>query len=109
MGGVHLRADRAFDLDDDPSFRVVPRWATAGELQISHQSYDRRDAAQDINLIFPLPRLRDLAAEAEMLVGQAADDAFGLARSPAAVQASGREVGKRLRAAGVDLALLVPA
>jgi D-proline reductase (dithiol) PrdB len=108
-GGVHLRIDPPFDLNGDGSFRVIPRAATAGDLQISHRAYDRRDALQDINLVFPLPRLREL--EADGVIGRLAEEhyGFGLAPKPGEVMASGREVGRRLRAAGVDLALLVPA
>jgi D-proline reductase (dithiol) PrdB len=108
-GGVHLRSDPPFVLRTDASFRVIPRTAEPGDLRISHQAYDRRDALQDINLVFPLERLREL--EAEGAIGRVADDhyGFGLAGEGGALVAPGREVGRRLREAGVDLALFVPA
>jgi D-proline reductase (dithiol) PrdB len=107
--GVHRRADHPFDLYSDASFRVIPGGATPDDLQITHRGYDRRDAAQDINLVFPLPRLRELAAEG--VIGRVAAEhyGFGLTIHGEELLAPGREVGARLAAAGVDLALLVPA
>jgi D-proline reductase (dithiol) PrdB len=107
--GVHLRTARPFDLYSDASFRVIPGWAAPDDLQITHRGYDRRDAARDVNLIFPLPRLREL--EAAGIIGRVADDhyGFGLVVEPEELLAPGREVGVRLADAGVDLALLVPA
>jgi hypothetical protein len=81
--GVHLAADRSFNLYSDASFRVIPGWAGPADLQITHRGYDRRNAAEH--------------------------DGFGLTIHGEELLAPGREVGARLAAAGVDLALLVPA
>jgi D-proline reductase (dithiol) PrdB len=107
--GVHLAADRSFNLYSDASFRVIPGWAGPADLQITHRGYDRRNAAHDVNLVFPLPRLRELAAEG--VIGRVAAEhyGFGLTIHGEELLAPGREVGARLAAAGVDLALLVPA
>ena len=108
-GGIHLRDDRPFDPHGDGGFRVIPRTAEPGDLQITHQAYDRRDAARDLNLVFPLQRLREL--EGEGVVGRVAEEhyGFGLAPDPEPLLVSAREVARRLREAQVDLALLVPA
>ncbi|HLZ60820.1 MAG TPA: glycine/sarcosine/betaine reductase selenoprotein B family protein [Ktedonosporobacter sp.] len=107
--GVHLTADKPFLLDSDSSFRVLPRDAKVADLTITHQAYDRTDALRDINLVFPLERLREL--EAEGVIGQVADEhfGFGFCRSAKALLAPGREVARRLAQAHVDLVLLVPA
>ena len=107
--GVHLRDDRPFELESDPTFRVIPRGAEAGELAISHRAYDRTDALRDVNLVFPLQRLREL--EAEGVIGRVADwhYGFGLVLRGADLVAPGREVGRLLGRAHVDLALFVPA
>jgi D-proline reductase (dithiol) PrdB len=107
--GVHLRDDRPFNPNSDPSFRVIPRDAEPGDLAITHQAYDRTDALRDINLVFPLQRLREL--EAAGVIGRLAADhyGFGLVDKGSALLEPGREVGGRLHDAGVDLALLVPA
>src|SRR5260370_3907489 len=62
-GGIHLCSDQPFDLASDASFRVIPRTALNEDLCISHRRYDRRDAASDPNLIFPLERLLQLERE----------------------------------------------
>ncbi len=64
-GGVHLNDDAPFDMtnaDGDPSFRVIPGTARQADLRITHDYYDHRDADRDINIVFPLDRLRELVA-----------------------------------------------
>ena len=107
--GVHLRRDKPFQLNSDSSFRVIPRETKAADLTITHQAYDRTDALRDINLVFPLERLREL--EAAGVIGRVADEhfGFGLSGSAKALLVPGRTVGRRLADAHVDLVLLVPA
>ena len=108
-GGVHLRSHRPFHLNGDPTYRVIPKAARAVELAISHQAYDKTDALQDINLVFPLERLREL--ESEHVIGRLAEQhyGFGLMGSAKKLMPSIREVAQRLSESRVDLALLVPA
>jgi D-proline reductase (dithiol) PrdB len=108
-GGVHLRRDPPFHLNSDSSYRVIPGDAQPDDLAISHQAYDRTDALKDINLIFPIERLRDL--EAEGVIGRLAREhyGFGLMGSAARLMPSIKEVARRIRDSGADLALLVPA
>jgi D-proline reductase (dithiol) PrdB len=108
-GGVHLRTDRPFKMNSDSSFRVIPNGAQAEDLAISHQAYDRTDALEDINLVFPIERLRELAAE--QVIGQLAENhyGFGLIGSAKRLMPSIKEVAERISKSGVDLALLVPA
>ena len=64
--GVHLKSDKPFDMADstgDPTFRVIPSSAMADDMMITHDYYDHSDADKDINIVFPLERLRELAAE----------------------------------------------
>jgi D-proline reductase (dithiol) PrdB len=107
--GVHLRRDPPFNPDSDSSFRVIPATAEPDDLAITHQAYDRGDAQRDINLVFPLQRLRELAAAG--VIGRVAPEhyGFGLVDRGAALIGPGREVAARLHDAHVDLALLVPA
>jgi hypothetical protein len=107
--GVHLRDDRPFKLSSDATYRVIPCTAEAGDLAITHQAYDRTDALRDINLVFPLQRLREL--EAEGVIGRVADRhyGFGLAGQGAELVAPGQEIGRLLKRDHVDLALFVPA
>ncbi len=106
--GVHLRSDQPFHLDGDSTFRVIPNDAQPGDLAISHQGYDRTDAIRDINLVFPIERLREL--EAERVIGLLAKDHYGLGRLSSAerLMPAIKEVARRIGESGVDLALLVP-
>jgi D-proline reductase (dithiol) PrdB len=108
-GGVHLKSDRPFNLNSDPTFRVIPKEAQPADLAISHQAYDRTDALRDLNLVFPLERLREL--ESEHVIGHLAEQhyGFGLMGSAKELMPAIKDVAARIRAAGVDLALLVPA
>ena len=108
-GGVHLRRDRPFNLNSDPTFRVIPRDARPADLAISHQAYDRTDALRDINLVFPIERLREL--EAEHVIGCLAEEhyGFGLMGSAKRLMPAIKEAARRISESGVDLAVLVPA
>jgi D-proline reductase (dithiol) PrdB len=108
-GGVHLQTDRPFNVNGDPTFRVIPKRAQQADLAISHQAYDKTDALRDINLVFPIERLREL--EAEQVIGRLAEDhyGFGLMGSAKRLMPAIKEVARRISESGVDLALLVPA
>lgn len=108
-GGVHMRRDKPFNLNGDSTFRVIPRNARPEDLAISHQAYDRTDALKDINLVFPIERLREL--EAKHVIGRLADEhyGFGLEGSAKKLIPSIKEVARRISEDGIDLALLVPA
>jgi D-proline reductase (dithiol) PrdB len=107
--GTHLAGDRPFQLTSDSTFRVIPRTAQPDDLTISHLAYDPTDALRDINLVFPLQRLREL--EAEGVISRVAERhyGFGLCREGKLLVEAGREVARRMKQDGVDLALLVPA
>ncbi len=65
-GGFHLKTDKPFNMADptgDPTFRVIPSDASSGELTITHDYYDHRDADRDRNVVFPIDRLGELASE----------------------------------------------
>jgi D-proline reductase (dithiol) PrdB len=62
--GVHLRSAPPFDMENpqgDASFREIPGDAAASDLMITHDYYDHRAADRDVNTVFPLERLRELA------------------------------------------------
>lgn len=107
--GTHLATDAPFDVTGDDTFRLIRRTADPAELTISHLAFDRTDALSDINLVFPLQRLREL--EAERVIGRVAEwhYAFGLCPDGELLVDPGREIARRMKRDGVDLALLVPA
>ena len=108
--GLHRRGDRPFT-PDDGSFRVIPSSATEAELVQSHVSigYERASQARDINVVFPLDRLRELVQRGEL--GEIAANHYSLlgaqadSTRPAAV--SGAELAQRLLGEA-DVVLLTP-
>jgi D-proline reductase (dithiol) PrdB len=64
--GVHLKTDRPMDVCHpfgDFTFRRVPSQAQHADLVIHQLKYPHDDADLDINVIFPIERLQELAAE----------------------------------------------
>lgn len=72
--GVRLRTDAPFHTDGDLSFRRIPATATAADLAYDDTHYDHACADADINCIFPIDRLRELAAAGR--IGGLADTHF---------------------------------
>ena len=65
-GGLHLKTDRPFNMDDpqgDPTFRMIPAQAKQQDLAITHNYYNHQDADRDFNILLPLDRVNELAAE----------------------------------------------
>lgn len=61
--GVHLKSDERFNFAGDFSFREIPGAADSGEMMVSHGGYDNADVNKDINCMFPIDPLKELAAE----------------------------------------------
>ena len=60
--GVHLKSDKRFNLAGDFTYRLIPGDAPTSELMVSHGGYDNGDVNKDVNCMFPLDRIRELAA-----------------------------------------------
>ena len=61
--GVHLKSDERFNLAGDTSYRIVNNDANSKDLMVSHGGYDNSDVNKDINCMFPIDRLKELAEE----------------------------------------------
>jgi D-proline reductase (dithiol) PrdB len=61
--GVHLKRDKRFNLAGDFTYRVIPGDADSSDLMVSHGGYDNGDVNKDINCMFPIDRLKELAEE----------------------------------------------
>jgi D-proline reductase (dithiol) PrdB len=64
--GVHGKDQEPFNIADelgDLSFRVIGAEADVAGLMVTHHHYDHTDADRDINVVFPIEPLRELAAE----------------------------------------------
>jgi len=67
-GGVSQCAMPAFNpnANNDHRLDAIPSKAASNDFQIHDSYYDHADAETDINCIFPLDRLRELAEEGEI-------------------------------------------
>lgn len=107
--GLHVRGDRPFTVGSS-DYRVIPGDTPAANLLMSHVSvnFDRSGFQEDVNVVFPLERLRELAAEA--LIGSVSDFhyAFMGAAPIRALEPKARELAVLLKRDRVDAVLLTP-
>jgi D-proline reductase (dithiol) PrdB len=107
--GLSRRDDRRFAAGD-ADYRVLPGSIPGAELVMSHISvnYDRSGFQEDVNVVFPLDRLRELAEAGA--IGSAADYHYSFmgATDPAAMEGFARELAAHLGADRVDAAVLLP-
>ena len=61
--GVHLKTDKRFNLSGDFTYRIVPDSAPSSDLMVSHGGYDNSDVNKDINCMFPIDPLHQLAKD----------------------------------------------
>ena len=108
--GLHLRNDANFDLSD-LSYRVIPGDVDLNDLVMTQASvnYDRTGFQQDVNVVFPLDRLRAMEQAGEIGSIASFHYAFnGAGQLAHAFEPTAREVGRMLKEDGVNAALLVP-
>lgn len=109
--GVHERGDTPFR-KFDPSYRVIPSTANPNELVASHTSigFDRVPMQQDMNIVFPLDRLRELVERGT--IGSLAPHSFsfmGAQRDLGTVkQETAPDVAERLKRDGAELVFITP-
>jgi D-proline reductase (dithiol) PrdB len=106
--GLMQRGDRPFSFSA-ADYRIIDAESEA-DLLMSHIStnFDRSGFLQDVNVVFPLERLRELAVDGEIGSVARYHYSFMGATDPERMQASARDLANVLGGDGVDLALLVP-
>lgn len=109
--GLHMRGDRPF-IGGDPSYRVIPSDSDTADVIDSHASigWDRTGLYRDLNLVFPLDRMRELIER--NVIGSLAQDYYsfmGAQRNPRKIiEETGPQAAESLLAQDVDLVLLLP-
>jgi len=109
--GMHLRGDKAFTAGDQ-SYRVIPSNTVARDIIQSHNSigFDRTAVYRDLNVTFPMDRLRELAESG--LIGSITVNYYsfmGAQTNPKRIlDESGPEVARLLLKEGADAAILTP-
>jgi D-proline reductase (dithiol) PrdB len=110
--GLHRRGDRPFAGGAGATeYRVIPADATAGDLVMSHVSvnFDRSGFRQDLNVVFPLDRIHELATEG--VIGSVANFHYSFMGAPwpsTRFEPKARELAALLARDRVDAAALIP-
>jgi D-proline reductase (dithiol) PrdB len=107
--GLVVKGEKPFR-GRDPDYRVIPSETRPEQLMFSHISInlDRSGFQEDWNVVFPLDRLREFAAEGVIGSVAATHYSFMGATDPVQMEPYARDVASRLKADGVDAALLSP-
>jgi D-proline reductase (dithiol) PrdB len=109
--GLHRRSDRPFGPGEQTA-RSIPSDTPASEIVQSHTSlgFDRTSIMRDLNVTFPIDRLRDLAARGAIGgLGPNNYSVMGALRDTARIEAeTGPDLARRLREDGTDAVLITP-
>ena len=105
--GLHRRDDRPFSVGV-PEYRLIPGDVKADELVMSHISvnFDRSGYQQDLNIAFPIDRMRELEDEGEIGSLGTYHYSFMGAAAPEAIEPNARRLAGILKGDGVDSVLL---
>jgi D-proline reductase (dithiol) PrdB len=109
--GLHRRGDRAFAAGDQ-SYRVIPSNTSASDIIQSHNSigFDRTAMYRDLNITFPMDRLRELAERG--IIGSTTANYYsfmGAQANPKRIlEETGPEVARLLLEEDAGSALLTP-
>jgi D-proline reductase (dithiol) PrdB len=107
--GLVRRGERPF-VSGDVDYRALPSNTLASQILMSHASvnFDRTAFQRDINVVFPLDRLRAMAAAGAIGSLAATHYSFMGATDPRGMEANARAVAGRLKSDRVDAVLLTP-
>jgi D-proline reductase (dithiol) PrdB len=117
--GISMKKDPPFDMErekreptwGDPSFREIPREATEADINVNHLHIKTDYIKEDINVILPLMRFREL--ENEGIIGRLAPTSYsyyGFQRDPTILlEQTMPRVARKMKEEGVDAILLTPA
>lgn len=111
--GVHHKSEEPFDIlhpDGDQRISFIPGDIDATELTATHGHVDTRASREDINVGFPIDRLREFAASGR--IGAVARTHFGIMGWCPKVERMRDDVApriiERLREDGTEAVVLVP-
>jgi len=112
--GLYLVGEQQpFDAEDpegDWTFRELPTAVDGARLKIAHTHYDHASALQDLNAVFPLQRLRELAGEG--VIGSLAERIYSTSgyctRLERVAEDTAPRIVERLKSDGVNALLHIP-
>jgi len=117
--GVARNDDRPFDQErerrdpwwGDPSFRTIPLGTTEKDIRIYHMHVDPRFGEADLDVVLPMRRLAELAAEG--VIGRPAATHYSvmgyILEPKELVETTAPAIAELVRAERVDAIALVPA
>jgi len=107
--GLVRRGERPF-VSGNTDYRVLPADTPPDQIVMSHVSvnFDRTGFERDINVVFPIERLRAMAAAGTIGSVAATHYSFMGASDPRGMEMQVREVAGRLKSDRVDAVLLTP-
>jgi D-proline reductase (dithiol) PrdB len=108
--GLHRRSDRPFG-PGEQAYRVLASDTPATDIVQSHTSigFDRVPIMRDLNITFPIDRLRELADRGTLRLARNNYSFMGALRETTKLeQETGPEIARRLRDDGTDVALITP-
>jgi len=108
--GLHHRADKPFG-PGEQGYRAIPADTPATDLVQSHTSlgFDRVAIMRDLNITFPIDRLRELAAKGALTLASSNYSVMGALRDTARLEnETGPEIARRLTGEGTHVALITP-
>lgn len=116
-GGFYLEGDEPFDVDNadgEANFRTIPSNFDKEKLKIAHTHYPHERVNEDINVLFPVERLKELV-EAKV-IGKLSPNFYSFGFSGRLTEeligkpnGSAHLLAQKLKADGVDYMLMVPA
>lgn len=110
--GIHVRGDHPFSTGAaGMDYRVIPGQVNAGEVVMSHSSvnFDRSGFQDDLNVVFPIDRLKELVIDGFVGAVAAFHYSFMGAVSPITkFEPKARELARLLRSDNVDAVVLSP-
>jgi D-proline reductase (dithiol) PrdB len=116
--GLALKTDQPFDQEGerqnpwwgDPSYRILPRTATAQDVNLYHQHIHPRVIAQDLNTLMPLQRLLELEHRGE--IGRSAVHHYSymgyILEPQVLLEESTPAMIRHMRQDGVNVVVLIP-
>jgi D-proline reductase (dithiol) PrdB len=108
--GLHRIDDERFNLMD-VSYRVLPSDVKTGDLSMTHSSvhFDRTGFREDINLVYPIDRLKEMAENGE--IGSVASFHYsfmGAGWPPEMIEEPAKQLAGLLKEDGVNGVVLSP-
>ena len=107
--GLVRRGERPF-VSGDTDYRTLPGDTPADQLLMTHVSvnFDRTGFQRDLNVVYPLDRLREMALDGAIASLASTHYSFMGASDPRGMEANARTVAGLLKADRVNGVLLTP-